>query len=225
MKLMHPEWTHGIEFQENKVQILVVEHPHLFYEYVQDLYRQCENGQEGKFVLSEEDKILMCSKYAYLWVNPFENNINSKKILNKLYTELKEVAYDENHFQETNQILSDVEKYCARLIDSVDYNVVYSDQLEIGGIIKVADYKMDIESEGLLEQILNYMEVAQKLLGLHLIIFVNLKSYLTEQEFVKLYEMMKYRKFYILLVENSCPETLLEDEKQYIIDKDGCEIY
>ena len=72
MKLVHPSIMHHIEFQENSIQIIVVENPHLFYDYANDLYTQCNMGGEGSFILSEQDKEMTLSKVACMITSPYK---------------------------------------------------------------------------------------------------------------------------------------------------------
>ena len=50
MKLVHPEYTFQIRFQEGTVQKLVVESPAVLSEFVVDFKMQLA-GKEGKWVL------------------------------------------------------------------------------------------------------------------------------------------------------------------------------
>lgn len=225
MKMVYPEWTHQIEFVEGKTQILVIENQALFYDFVKDLYSQCNDGIEGKVVLSEEAKILSISKQAYICVNMLDLDVNSKKVLTKLYNELKSDVYDEELYVETNDIMAEIERYCNSIADKSLYNLEYDLELDISGLFKYANIRIQQEEEGILGRILNYIEVMHTLLKLDLAIFVNLKSYLSNDECKKLYEMVQYWKVTLLLIENHCEEERSDDEVVYLIDKDGCEIY
>ena len=53
--------------------------------------------------------------------------------------------------------------------------------------------------------------------------FVNLKTYLTDDELRELYKEAFYRKMHLLLLENSI-ESELEEEIVHIVDRDLCVI-
>ena len=57
MKLVYTELEQQLIFQENRVNVLVIEHKELFRRMIQELAKQID-GVEGRFVLSDNDNIL-----------------------------------------------------------------------------------------------------------------------------------------------------------------------
>lgn len=57
MKLVHPEYTFQIEFQEGIVQKLIIESPRVMSDFVVDFKKQVDGGK-GKWVLSDAGEIL-----------------------------------------------------------------------------------------------------------------------------------------------------------------------
>ena len=57
-----------IEFEENVVNVLVVENPKMFSVVVADFYKQIENNEEGGFGLSEDSKVLSMQKYFQFFI-------------------------------------------------------------------------------------------------------------------------------------------------------------
>lgn len=224
MKLVHPEWKHQIEFQEEKVPLLIIESSTLLCEYLEELNNQC-NGVEGRFILSDNNDELPIEKIAFIEINLFEMDINSKRILSKLYVELKNIAMDEVLYMDTCQIISELGAYIEKIADETDYMITYEQEIDQTGILKLCNVKLQTQYTSMLEKIVDYIDVMQKICHMKLAIFVNLKSYLSEEEFEKLYTMIRYRKMNLLLIENREPEKLLVTEKKFIIDKTGCEIY
>lgn len=225
MKLVYPEYRHQIVFNENKIQVLIIENPTIFRNIVHDIYEQCNELSDGKAVLSDDDKIVKLSKAAYICINPFELDINSRKIITKLYTELKTLAYDEDMYISTNTIISQILQYCENIASRVDYDVEYDSDIDINGLLKIAGIRIsNSDNESILEKIANYIDVMQRLMNMELAIFINFKNYLSKEEIMQLYELVNYRKTKLLLIE-SHDEEPIENEEKYIIDKDGCEIY
>lgn len=56
MKLVYTELEQQLIFQENRVNVLVIEHKELFRRMIQELAKQID-GVECRFVLSDNDKI------------------------------------------------------------------------------------------------------------------------------------------------------------------------
>lgn len=88
MKLVHAEYGIEIELKENQISVLVVESPEKLSELIQELYLSKQGG-EGKFLLSEADKLLNMGKFLELVVNPFAIDVNEKRIVQKLYQEIE----------------------------------------------------------------------------------------------------------------------------------------
>ena len=58
---------------------------------------------------------------------------------------------------------------------------------------------------------------------IRVLVFVNLRSYLTDEQIQELMEEALRQQIYVVLVENS-QKNCIEGGKRYIIDKDMCEI-
>lgn len=71
------------------------------------------------------------------------------------------------------------------LEDSANYAVQFSDRLDIVGLLKAMDVKYEEIEESLLEHLIRYIKLVVELLGVKLIIFVNLRSYLSDRQFRK----------------------------------------
>ncbi len=92
MKLVYSDLNLKFEFRENECQVLVVENPKTFSEIVGDFHRQML-GEEDKLVLSENDKVLLLEKNCDLIINPYDLEINNRRVLGKLYQEMKTSVY------------------------------------------------------------------------------------------------------------------------------------
>ena len=85
---------------------------------------------------------------------------------------------------EGNQIISYLENYILHVIQSMDWDLVYSDKIDIQCLLKIAEIRFDDAQETLVEKILDYMRVSSELLDMKCFVFVNLLSYLTEYDIV-----------------------------------------
>ena len=73
-------------------------------------------------------------------------------------------------------------------------------------------------------KIINYIHLAHRVLNTSLFIFINLKSYFSNEDLELLYQTLLYEKVTILLIERY-ESTKLSFEKHLIIDNDACVIY
>lgn len=74
------------------------------------------------------------------------------------------------------------------------------------------------------EKLAQYMKIMSELLGKKLLIFVNIRSYLENNQIRELMKNAVYNEISLLFIEN-IQRDFSKDEKYYIIDKDNCEIY
>ena len=125
---------------------------------------------------------------------------------------------------EGNQILSILENYMLNVVRSMEWNLIYSDKMDIQSLLRIAEIRFEDTHETLVEKILDYMEVSRGLLDIKCFVFVHLLSYLTEYEIEKFYEYVYYQKINVLLLENRQPNVINTFSDIIIIDKDSCEI-
>lgn len=100
MKLVYTELEQQLVFQENKVNVLVIEQKELFRRMIQELDKQI-SGEEGGFVLSDNNKTMKIDKEICLILNPFALDINSRKALTGLYNELGKLGLNEENYLKT----------------------------------------------------------------------------------------------------------------------------
>lgn len=219
MILRHENYDFEMKFQENQINVLVMEKQQVMANLVQDMYLQC-NGKEGGFVLFDVDKIVPIEKNIELVLEPFSINCNNKKIMNKLYQELVALA-KETLIRERLELNFQVTAFLEQLLQEVPYHLSYKDEYEVQEILKFADVRVDVVGETLLEQIVEYLRVINQICGCNICVFVNLKTFLSKKDLQHLYEFVNYQKIHLVLLE-SCEREKIEGEKTFIIDQDEC---
>ncbi|MEG0228809.1 MAG: type II-A CRISPR-associated protein Csn2, partial [Lachnospiraceae bacterium] len=94
---------------------------------------------------------------AYI-IDPFSLDFNQRKIMTRMYGSMKELAMSPELYLETNTILVNVEKYIMQLIEHAEYTITYGENMDIMGIFKMADLKMETTYESLVEKIVDYLK-------------------------------------------------------------------
>lgn len=223
MKLAHPDVSALIKNEETRFVEWVIESPRLFSKYVQELFEQC-GGAEGKFVLSHADEMIEISKNTEMIINPFSVNINEKKILNKLYIELSQLAKSEGMYLKTQEIMQQVYKYLQELEQQTDYILEINPEIDLPMIFKAAEMKHEVFEENFFERLVRYMKILQELSDINLFLLVNVRSFLCDSQLEELLKAAIYQEIEILFIEN-CDRGCMKGVFRYIIDKDYCEIY
>lgn len=219
MKLVHTGYHLDIPLKENQITVLSVEHPKAYSEILNDIWRQCQ-GDDGKFILSQQEKEKNIAKEMECIFNPFSLDCNDKKILNKLHSEIMYQAdnFLQNEMVSLNQsIILFLEKAIQHVPYSIDYNV----DVDFSSILKMYGVKIEYSYENLLEKIVEYLKVLRLVCNIHIFVFVGLKQYLTEEELKSLYEFVFYNKINLIIVE-AIHSSHIEGEKCWLLDKDMC---
>lgn len=222
MKLIHNRLGLQFEFKENFVNELVVENPKILSDLIQEMREQCM-GAEGNWVLSELDVPLVIKKYVALILEPFSLDCNSKRILAKVYQNL-----EKEECSKQNELRAEFNGSLMRYLDSIcmqsDVPLTYHDEIDFQDILKLAKVQIELQTETLLEKIVEQIRLESRLFGTKLFVFMNLKSFLSEEDIHMLYEECFYRKIHLLLIENNYNQKS-DNESVCIVDKDACLIY
>lgn len=222
MKLVHPDCSMQIIRDNDTVCEWVIESPEYFSKYVQELIRQNE-GKEGKFVLSDEKGEVELSHCSEIIFNIISLDINEKKILNKMYAELEELAYQEEFFLQTQNMTQKLQAYILELEQATNYILEFKEQPDLTAIFKATGLKYEIVEEDILERLARYIKTSINVLKTKLFVFINLRSFLSETQMEQLIKELSYQEVKVLLIENQA-KYCLKGVRRYIIDKDGCEI-
>lgn len=221
-RLTHGEYGFVLELEENVVYEIVAENPIIFAKIVRELSEQMQ-GNRGEFRLSQGEKTLPLEKKAVFVRDIFNLDINQKNILSKLYTELEENASNICS-QERSIFIESYLDYMDAICNNSDLFVRYEEEPNVQELFKLAKLKIDSEAVTSLELIIEYIIVMSRLLRVDIIVFLNLKLFLSKEDLEKLYEECFQRKVCLILLEASFQERNL-CERGCIIDKDNCIIY
>lgn len=223
MKLVHVGIDMQIMYDKDSINELIIESPDCFMKYIRELIRQT-SGIDGEFVLSEKDMILNISKSVEVIVNPFTVDVNDKKILGKIYDELKHIAYGEKYYVKSQEMYQKIMSYIIDVIDDSDYILDLDSEIDMSMLLKAVGVKIGMDPDDFVGNIFKYMQLVIELLKRKLVVIVNLRSYIDDIQYNEFIGMCRYKKINVLLIENS-KKNSVAGVKQYIIDKDRCEIF
>lgn len=219
MKLVNKVYNIELDIKENQVIVLSIENPTAYAGMLGELWSQY-NGGEGNFILSTDNKILKISSDMECVFNIFSLDCNSKKIITKLYQELK-MQSDIILQTETIKLNQELVDYFDKLLMTVSYNLKYNFDTDIVNLVKVFDVKIDEAAENLLEKIVEYLKIFSQVCGISTFVFVDLKHYLTSEELERLYEFVFYNKINLIIIEPTFTAKN-NGEKNWILDNDLC---
>lgn len=222
MMLTHSYLSSPIKMKENIIPILILENPSIFSQLIQELASQVD-GEEGRFILSEKFDIIEPYANMQLITDLFTLNLNEKKIVTKIYNQLKEKAIAE-YFIKTTELKATINQYLECLIQDNDFPLSYHDDIDIASLLKLYEVKISLTYENLTEKILDYMLLCRNFLKTKCFVFVNLKCFLSQEDLIQFYKIIHYQKLNVILIESTVREKRLESEVIRILDDDMCEI-
>jgi len=224
MKLVHSNFLVPIEFEENKIINLIIESPQIFNEYLGELYQQV-GCVEGRWVLSEKGELVQLEKFCEVIIDPYGLDINNRKIIGKLYEEIKHATISSELLLKWHQLYPAISRLLDELIDDFNFHLEYIDEIDIKDFLKFMNVRFVADNASLIEKVIDYMCLHHNIVGTKLFVLVNIKSFFTEEQLKYLHEQALYQKFHLLLLENHDSDVKNGLEKKYLIDKDSCVIY
>ena len=223
MKLINEDLNNEIVFEENKVNLLVIENKKKFVEFIQEIIKQI-NGDEGKFSLFDINTELKIHDKIDIIKDIFDLDVNNKKVLHKIYHELEELSVDSEFLLETKTMESNLLKYIYCLIEKYDYPLETTEGLDLKELFKLLSVKLSLCFSNKVEEILEYIDLVSNVLKKEIFILVNFHIFLEKDDIVALYRECFYKKIKLLFAESQKPDIINEEEKLFIIDNDLCEI-
>lgn len=222
MRLMYPIFETPVVFEENRVNILVIENQKAFFEFVMAISDK-GNGAESEVVLSKNFEEIKFDRIADVTTDIVSLDCNNKKLVSKLYAKLNEIAFQEENYTLTLDIVSKISEYLLNITQTLPCGVSFDESVELSQLFKSVALRIDTDGKNLLERLCDYVEVMNEFCGTELFVLVNLKSYLGVEELKEFYKFCSYKKMTLLLIENVLREQL-DAECIKIIDNDLCEI-
>lgn len=221
MKLTHIELEKQLIFEKGKALEWIIESPASFSKYICQLYDGLQ-GRECGFILSDQDEVLSLEKAAELIIDPFFLDFHSRQIQKSLYAELQQLAVSGNFFQQTQEVRAELQKYFIDLEYASGYDLEIDENMDLTALFKTAGIQIqDAKEETLLERFASYIKVIAELLKKKLVILVNSRSYLTDEQIDQIAELCMYNEIALLLIEN-VQRDFSEKRNYCIIDHDEC---
>lgn len=217
MKIVVNFIDNEIAVENNNVFNIEVENKVYFYRLINE-FNLISKGiiSENIFFLDEDDNELNLLNKIDLYIDYFNIEFNSKKIINNLYKVLKTNINEEDKIK-INKCYLKIKNILSKSF--LDYNLplVINDEFDIDTILKLLKVSIDSKNN-LLDNLSLLIDINNNFKINELLIFVNLKQYLTLEELNELYKYSIYNNVKILLIDSQCYGVTNKFEKKLIID-------
>ena len=194
-----PDYQISFPLRTDCLNTFVIENEDFLAKVVEGVQAQLLGEERGIF-LYDGEKELPLPKNLRLVLNPFLMNPNDRQTLKALYQQLTEVANDEPERKaEINQI-------CISYLDELllhvpDGNISYQLDLDAEPFFKLYGVQFTSDYESLEERVLENIRIVSSYCHIPVIVFVNLKSFLSSKALEEVRQMASRYQVALLLLE------------------------
>lgn len=178
MKLKINGLENELQFEEDKCNVLICEDKKLFRHIIETLNDKI-NGLESNeiFLLSDANEEIKMEKEAFMVIDIFNIDYNSKKILNKIYDVISD-RIEMTKEIEMNDIIIRLRNYLIQEINEIPFEMTMKDELNIKEILKTFELRIDKESyTSVVEKIELLIDIISTLDIASVLIIPNMKSF------------------------------------------------
>lgn len=218
MKLTIKYLDNDIDIKENEVYALEIENKNYFYRIVRDLHNICDNNIVDDIYLYDDNnnEINYFNKFK-IFIDFFDFNLNSKKITNEIIKYVNKnisVEVKESILNQYNKII----KLYKKELNNIDIPLTIETEIDSDNITQSLKISIEIK-QNIIDNLLLLIDIEKNLGAKNILIFINLKQYLTRNELEELYKYSIYNGVLILLIDSQCYGGTLNNEKKLIIDE------
>ena len=221
MKLVCYNVSQVIEIKQGYISEIVIENQNVFRNTIKDL-SQLEAGEIGQSILSINNKPVEFSKNAVLITEFAPLQFNKKTLITKIVQRMEKLSIEPENYIHTMELMSSLEKMLFELSLELPCELTF-EKLNFANVIKSVGIDIAESEKDDVEKILDYMSLVRELDREKLFIFVNMRSYYTDEQMNTFLRTLLGHDYRVVLIESVAREKL-SDTKRIILDKDLCEI-
>lgn len=218
MKLISDFFENAFELKFTELNILVIENKQFFRRLIYDL-KESVSGNESYFKIIENLEEKDLSKVSAFITDVFDININESKIINKIYNLLIEESNGSELYDQKIKFENEINKFIEELIFKLDYDLTY-DHIDYNNIFKGVNLHTEDNFQGLMEKLLEYIDISYKLLDKKIFFILNLNCYFNSNELEELKRYLCYNNVVVVLLQNRLDLEIQKSENIKIIDSD-----
>ncbi|KHD45161.1 CRISPR-associated protein Csn2 [Streptococcus uberis] len=211
MKINFPILDNPIDL--NNGTILVIEDVTVFSSVIRELYLYKEDSSLKLFdnklrSLKESEIMLVTDILGY--------DVNAPAILKLIHSDL------ENQLNEKPEVKSMIDKLVATITELLVFECLENeldleyDEITLLELIKALGIKIETQSDTIFEKCFEILQVYHYLSKKKLLVFINVGSYLTREEYEKLLEYIHLSQLTVLFLESR----KVYEFPQYVLDHD-----
>lgn len=220
IELSYPLFSKTFQLDLHKVNVLVLENSNYLYDFVAHLIATL-NKEESPLVLLENNSSIANLDAVDFIPNVFNINVNTKKNLTCLHKHITRMIND-NFLGFSKDYHALIKKF-AEVIFNFDSSLTYNCDFDATAIVKLFNPSFDLQYTKLLELLINYINILIEFSKLKLIIFLNLRDFMSQDDLYQLIQHCERKEVIILLIQAKQMYNI-ENQNCLIVDEDLCEI-
>ena len=222
MRMVCESYGLNYQFRENTTVELLIDSADIFRTFVTLLWNQYTTSEDF-IVFSEGDKEIRLDKSGDIILDPLQIDVNNRRIITKIHQEIIQDSLD-NRQEQLSVLLTQMERFIIDSCERSEYLLTYDTTPNMGELLKLFNVHVDNTDMDMQSRIIAYVKLVHRVLNVSLFVFVNIKSFFSDEILEMIFRTLNYEKVNILLIERH--ETpCLANQTRIIIDKDACVIY
>ena len=208
-----------ITFTEEYINVLQIQDKKLFTNVINSLNDNINNIDDTKerIIILDNDTEIKIEKEVLMFIDVFNIDFNQKKIEKIYKQEFERMSEFQTIFQKLQLNVLDV-------FNEFPFEFNYKESIGIQEYLKLLGLKISNNKGKIIDTVFSLIDVVEYLSVAKLLVFVNLKLYLSDDEVNEIYKYAMYKKVNILLIETGEEKEPIENEKILYIDSDYDEI-
>lgn len=157
--------------------------------------------------------------------DPFSLPWKHRSLMGGLYAKFEsELHVDEELRHEIQQQGLELEASIHKLGLQLNADYRFGVEWNIGSYLKAFSYEIDIsETSALLDNLISFIDLGADMAIDKVMVFMNLKTFLTKNDMIKIQERLFFHGMKALLLEGSSSQLYDDCEQKYMIDRDFVE--
>ena len=205
-----------IYFSDNLINNIEITNKSVFYRFVKDLYLVSNGDIVEDLIFLDSDKEVSNFKLSVI-SDYFNFGFDDRKNINSISKYLDDYVSEEDKVNLSKQY-KNLLKVFRKILGDVEVPLEVDEEIDLISLSKMV--KLSIKNkENVLDNLLVLIDI-NNIIGINkMLIFINLKQYLTEEELIELYKYSIYKNVRILLVDSQNYGVTIKYEKKLIIDE------
>jgi CRISPR-associated protein Csn2 len=222
MKLQISGFEKGINITNEKVSVLEIENKIFFSRLCQSLLSGMGSKALEPYAIWDEEGSEVSSGRAFeIILNPFDLPWTNKEFTGKVLARVGSLIIEEDAIRQKVESLGCELQSVLKSLNLLMYsNYDFAIEWDVSKHLKSFGFSVDINPDDqLLDNFIKFFEMLVDAGFNKVLVFVNLKAFLSKNELEELYEQIFLSGIRVLLIESFCDEIKFMREEKSIIDQ------